>query len=154
MDGSAARLSEVSPNPNGVSTEWSIGLLPCPTSADGWLCEVNRAYADASKRLITEDGSPVEARTTEEAAILSALRNRGVTPAREEVHQLFQAIDGMRNQLQTEDPQWRLLTSVPAFGFSISYVWTQLGIGAIAEPEASSVMALCAERLGGFPVTN
>lgn len=149
MEGSSAPMLDEELKKSAV--EWTFAL-PRPASADDWLSEVSRAFGEAAtaSRLITEDGSSVVAQTTHEAAVLSALRNRGVTPAREMVQELFRTIDGMRNQLQAEDPHWNVLSSMPALNFSMSYVWTHLGIGAIAETEASDVMAACAQKLCGY----
>jgi hypothetical protein len=136
-----------------VGGDWPIGCAP-PIDMDSWRREIVGAFLGSTTppRLVTDTGATLVAKAgaVAEAAVLSALRARGVAPPTGTVRELIDTIELMATQLQAEGPQWSALGEMPALQFAISYVWTHLGIGAISENTAADVMQSCADRLHEF----
>jgi hypothetical protein len=137
-----------------ADTPWPFSY-PTPIHPEGWVDEIAGAYRTSSipPRVVDADGLALQATTgcNIEAAVFLALHTRGVTPSSDSVRQLIATIHDMSKQLQDEGPQWELLKQIPALGFSITYVWTHLGIGAISEDDAAMVMEACSGRVESFP---
>jgi hypothetical protein len=148
------RLTDKEDHADSADGPWRF-CYPTPNHADGWVDEIAGAYrtSHTPPRLLAEDGGQLSPTSGchVEAAVFLALHTRGVTPTRESVCELVSTIQEMSKQLQSEGPQWELLKKVPALGFSITYVWAHLGIGAISEDDAAQVMEACSGRLQQFP---
>ncbi|MBA3846609.1 MAG: hypothetical protein H0X45_08185, partial [Planctomycetes bacterium] len=107
---------------------------PAPAADDAWRCEISSAFATA-----VDAGDDLD-----RAAVSAALANRGIQGDADAIGDLAAFIRALRTRLVDEDDSWRHLSTSPGLTFALGYIWTHLGLGAIDDDRASTLIGACA----------